>query len=173
RLQGPRTRRARAAKNTALLLFSQRRMRGEGAMAEDTEELAARITRINKATERVRGQARSTDGTVYIETDTRGAITDLWLSPYAFENGADRLAALIADRHRVAHQNAEAEAERIFTESTRESSYGNTRPHDPQPENSVLRPSEPTTRQPWSFAPPNRRHGEAGHGPAGGHEYVI
>jgi DNA-binding protein YbaB len=85
-------------------------------MAEDTEELAARIKQINEATERVRGRAQSADGTVYIETDARGAITDLRLAPHSAEHGMSRLAMLIADRHRVAYTNAEAEAQQIFTE---------------------------------------------------------
>ncbi|MET7767402.1 YbaB/EbfC family nucleoid-associated protein [Nocardia sp. NPDC005366] len=85
-------------------------------MAEDNAAIAARVKRINEAVERVRGRSRSTDGTVYIETDARGSITDLRLSEYALEYGAERLAGLIVDRHRVAYAAAEAEAERAFTE---------------------------------------------------------
>ncbi|WP_327115396.1 YbaB/EbfC family nucleoid-associated protein [Nocardia sp. NBC_01730] len=118
-------------------------------MIENTDELAARVKRINEATERVRGRAQSTDSTVYIETDARGAITDLQLSPYAQEHDPDRLAALITDRHRVAHANAEAEAERVFTELSSE-------------------------YQPSTFAPASR-HDERGpgHGGFGDHGYVI
>jgi DNA-binding protein YbaB len=100
---------------------------------ENTDELAARVKRINEATERVRGRAQSLDGTVYIETDARGAITDLRLSSYAQEYDPDRLATLIADRHRVAHANAEAEAERVFTELSSEyqpSSFASASRHD-------------------------------------------
>ncbi|WP_406275082.1 YbaB/EbfC family nucleoid-associated protein [Nocardia sp. NBC_00881] len=118
-------------------------------MIEDADELAARVKRINEATERVRGHAQSADGTVYVETDARGAITDLRLSSYAREHDPDRLAALIADRHRVAYTNAEAEAERIFTELSSE-------------------------YQPSSFGPASRRDVRGpGRGESGDRGYVI
>ncbi|MBF6302881.1 YbaB/EbfC family nucleoid-associated protein [Nocardia amamiensis] len=75
---------------------------------------ALEIKRINEQLAAVRGSARSMDGSVSIETDVSGRITDLYLADYAMENGPDRLAALIIDRHRAALDNANAEATRIF-----------------------------------------------------------
>ncbi|UAK33387.1 YbaB/EbfC family nucleoid-associated protein [Nocardia asteroides] len=75
---------------------------------------ALEIKQINEQLAAVRGSARSADGSVFVETDVNGRITDLYLADYAMENGPDRLAALITDRHRTALDNANAEARRIF-----------------------------------------------------------
>ncbi|WP_054813472.1 YbaB/EbfC family nucleoid-associated protein [Nocardia arizonensis] len=85
-------------------------------MTEDDAALAARMARINEAIAGVRGRARAADGSVYVETDARGSITDLRLSDYALEHDPRRLAGLIADSHRAAHADAEAEAERVHAE---------------------------------------------------------
>ncbi|WP_040783736.1 YbaB/EbfC family nucleoid-associated protein [Nocardia pneumoniae] len=81
---------------------------------DDMSARALEIKRINEQLAAVRGSARSMDGSVSIETDVNGRITDLYLADYAMENGPDRLAALIIDRHRAALDNANAEATRIF-----------------------------------------------------------
>ncbi|WP_454198511.1 YbaB/EbfC family nucleoid-associated protein [Nocardia sp. Marseille-Q1738] len=81
---------------------------------DDVSARALEIKRLNEQLAAVRGAARSVDGSVSIETDVSGRITDLYLADYAMENGPDRLAALIIDRHRAALDNANAEATRIF-----------------------------------------------------------
>ncbi|MEV2224026.1 YbaB/EbfC family nucleoid-associated protein [Nocardia vinacea] len=141
-------------------------------MAEDTEELAARIKRINEATERVRGRAQSADGTVYIETDARGAITDLRLAPHAVEHGMSRLAMLIVDRHRAAYTNAEAEAQQVFTEVSREYPLVDSESGDRRVEQLPIRNSEPAA--PPTYVPTHLR-GDNGtrRGSYDGHDYVI
>ncbi|WP_024800286.1 YbaB/EbfC family nucleoid-associated protein [Nocardia sp. BMG51109] len=79
-----------------------------------SSERALEIKQINERLAGVRGSARSADGSVAIETDVGGRITSLYLADYAMENGPDRLAVLIVDRHRAALAEAEAEASRIF-----------------------------------------------------------
>ncbi|WP_330233155.1 YbaB/EbfC family nucleoid-associated protein [Nocardia sp. NBC_00508] len=81
---------------------------------DDISAQALEIKRLNEQLAAVRGSARSVDGSVSIETDVNGRITDLYLADYAMENGPDRLAALIIDRHRAAVDNANTEATRIF-----------------------------------------------------------
>jgi DNA-binding protein YbaB len=81
---------------------------------DDVSARALEIKQINEQLAAVRGSARSADGSVFVETDVNGRITDLYLADYAMENGPDRLAALITDRHRTALDNANAEARRIF-----------------------------------------------------------
>ncbi|WP_067465452.1 YbaB/EbfC family nucleoid-associated protein [Nocardia amamiensis] len=81
---------------------------------DDVSARALEIKRLNEQLAAVRGSARSVDGSVSIETDVNGRITDLYLADYAMENGPDRLAALIIDRQRAAMDNANAEATRIF-----------------------------------------------------------
>ncbi|WP_062982874.1 YbaB/EbfC family nucleoid-associated protein [Nocardia anaemiae] len=85
-------------------------------MDEYTERRAAHLKRLNAAVSEVRGSSRSADGGVYVEADARGTITALYIEPYALEAGARRLELLIADQHRIAYANAQAEAERIYTE---------------------------------------------------------
>ncbi|WP_330253706.1 YbaB/EbfC family nucleoid-associated protein [Nocardia sp. NBC_00565] len=142
-------------------------------MAEDTEELAARIKRINEATEQVRGRARSADGAVYIETDARGAITDLRLAPHAVEHGMNRLAMLIADRHRAAFANAEAEAQQIFTELSQEQPRLDGRSGDTRRERAPIWGSEQSAAPP-TYVPTHRR-GDSGTGRSsfGDHKYVV
>lgn len=142
-------------------------------MAEDTEELAARIKRINEATERVRGRAQSADGTVYIETDARGAITDLRLAPDAAEHGVSRLAMLIADRHRAAYTNAEAEAQQIFTQLSQESPRLDGRSGDTRREQVPIRNPEPSAAPPTYVPTHLRGDNGTGRGSYGNHEYVI
>ncbi|MGY4101395.1 YbaB/EbfC family nucleoid-associated protein [Nocardia sp. R16R-3T] len=141
-------------------------------MAEDTEELATRIKRINEATERVRGRAQSADGTVYIETDARGAITDLRLAPHAVEHGMSRLAMLIADRHRAAYTNAEAEAQQVFTEVSAEYRHVDSGSGDTRDEQRTIQNSEPAALP--TYVPTHLR-GDNGtrRGAYDGHDYVI
>ncbi|WUC08078.1 hypothetical protein OG874_28465 [Nocardia sp. NBC_00565] len=68
----------------------------------------------------MRGSSRSSDGGVYVEADARGTIMALRIEPYALEAGARRLELLIADQHRIAYGNAQAEAERVYTELNRD-----------------------------------------------------
>ncbi|WP_280382371.1 YbaB/EbfC family nucleoid-associated protein [Nocardia wallacei] len=79
-----------------------------------SSDRAFEIQRINERLAGIRGSARSTDGSVAIETDVGGRITSLYLADYAMENGPDRLASLIVDRHRAALAEAESEATRVF-----------------------------------------------------------
>ncbi|MGK8520707.1 YbaB/EbfC family nucleoid-associated protein [Nocardia asteroides] len=81
---------------------------------DDVSARALEIKQLNEQLAAVRGSARSVDGSVFVETDVNGRITDLYLADYAMDNGPDRLAALIVDRHRTALDNANAEARRIF-----------------------------------------------------------
>ncbi|MEV5837244.1 YbaB/EbfC family nucleoid-associated protein [Nocardia sp. NPDC052112] len=82
-----------------------------------SDERMLEIQRINERLAAVRGSARSSDGSVSIETDAGGRITDLYIADYAMDNGPQHLANLIIDRHRAALGNAEAAAVQLFEES--------------------------------------------------------
>lgn len=61
----------------------------------------------------IRGSARSADGSVALETDASGQLRSLYLADFAMDDGPDRLAATIADRHRVAMAQVTAEIEKV------------------------------------------------------------
>lgn len=77
-------------------------------------ERAAEIDRINAALADIRGTARCADGSVAIETDVNGRITNIYVADYAMDDGPKRLESLIADTHRKALDDALAGATRIY-----------------------------------------------------------
>ena len=72
------------------------------------------IKRINEQLAQLRGSARANDGTVTIETDPTGRITYLYIADYAMDGGPDRLATVIADRHRAAMNDVEAKVVSLY-----------------------------------------------------------
>ncbi|WP_378733790.1 hypothetical protein [Nocardia brasiliensis] len=134
-------------------------------MDEYTERRAAHIKRLNAAISGVRGSSRSADGGVFVETDTCGNITALHIEPYVLEAGARRLETLIADRHRIAYTNAQAEAERIYTELNRDAPKRDAPPQHGSPHSTVPPSSVASSR--WPSARDSSRH------QADGNEYVL
>lgn len=72
------------------------------------------IARINAELAQYRGRSRSSDGAVAIEVDPSGYITSIYIADYAMDGGPDRLAELIADRHRVAMNDVQQQALRLY-----------------------------------------------------------
>lgn len=65
------------------------------------------IQRINEQLAGIRGSARAQDGSVIIETDVAGRITELWVADWAMEHhGPERFAGLIMNRHKAALESA-------------------------------------------------------------------
>ncbi|WP_280456576.1 YbaB/EbfC family nucleoid-associated protein [Nocardia carnea] len=85
----------------------------------NSSDRAAEIARINAELAEIRGAIRSRDGSVRIETDVAGRITNIWLADYAMDDGPDHLATVIADTHRLALAEAMAAAERAFGDADR------------------------------------------------------
>ncbi|MFC8044287.1 YbaB/EbfC family nucleoid-associated protein [Nocardia sp. NPDC057353] len=79
--------------------------------AEPESELDRRIAA-------VRGESRSADGTITIETDPAGRITRLYVADYAMDDGPDRLAAVLVEQHRNAHTAAIDQAAQILGPAT-------------------------------------------------------
>lgn len=73
---------------------------------------------LDRAIARIRGQAKSADRMVAVETDTSGKITNLLISPHALEFEPEVLAAKIIEQHRAARANAEELGHRTYTEMT-------------------------------------------------------
>ncbi|WP_157103733.1 hypothetical protein [Nocardia harenae] len=85
--------------------------------AEPQSELDRRIAA-------VRGESKSPDGTIAIETDPAGRITRLHVADYAMDDGPDHLAAVLVEQHRNAHTAAIDRAVRILDPATPGSSDG-------------------------------------------------
>lgn len=75
--------------------------------------MARRATELDTAVGNVRGEAYSPNGSIYLEVDLYGAITDLRLTEYAMEHGPKKFAQLIEDCHARAHSAALADARRV------------------------------------------------------------
>ncbi|WP_067652820.1 hypothetical protein [Nocardia harenae] len=82
-------------------------------MADDPEQVARQVTEVNSAVAKVRGAAFSPDGSVNIEVDVYGTITDLRLTEFAMERGPEHFGQLVQDCHERAHAAALAEARRV------------------------------------------------------------
>lgn len=73
---------------------------------------------LDQAIARIRGQAKSADRMVAVETDVSGRITNLLISPYARELEPEVLAAKIVEQHRAARMRAEELSRQTFTALT-------------------------------------------------------
>ncbi|MEV0079533.1 YbaB/EbfC family nucleoid-associated protein [Nocardia neocaledoniensis] len=93
-------------------------------MIEEPRRLARRVRALNEATDNARGSAYSQDGTVFLEVNTLGAITSIWLADHANERGMDVLADLIIATHQKARKAAMAEGQRIYDRFVAEGSAG-------------------------------------------------
>ncbi|MFC8044286.1 YbaB/EbfC family nucleoid-associated protein [Nocardia sp. NPDC057353] len=82
-------------------------------MSEDLEQVARQVAEVNTAVAEVRGTAFSPDGSVNIEVDIYGTITDLRLTDFAMERGPEHFAQLVRDCHERAHTTALTEARRV------------------------------------------------------------
>ncbi|MFI6867606.1 YbaB/EbfC family nucleoid-associated protein [Nocardia sp. NPDC050406] len=78
--------------------------------------MAARNARRLQAISQVRGQAQTAGGTITVEADVNGTITELRISHAAMSVEPDRLANAIARCHETARQRAQTEAVRLYTE---------------------------------------------------------
>ncbi|MFF0607869.1 YbaB/EbfC family nucleoid-associated protein [Nocardia tengchongensis] len=76
--------------------------------------MAERAERIDAEISRVRGRAQTTDGSVVLETNPYGAITDLRLSSHVMSVESSRLAAVIVELHRRAYEEAKAQGAEVF-----------------------------------------------------------
>ncbi|MFI1915007.1 YbaB/EbfC family nucleoid-associated protein [Nocardia sp. NPDC020380] len=81
-----------------------------------SDPIAARNDRIVSAVAQVRGHAQTSGGTVVVETDAYGTITDLRISPAAMAFEGERLARAIVQCHQTARKQAEVEANRVYAE---------------------------------------------------------
>ncbi|MEV0359013.1 YbaB/EbfC family nucleoid-associated protein [Nocardia sp. NPDC050697] len=79
-------------------------------MSDDLEQVARQVAELNTAVAKVRGAAYSPDGSITIEVDIYGTITDLRLTEFAMERGPEHFAQLVRDCHERAHTAALAEA---------------------------------------------------------------
>ncbi|WP_157171985.1 hypothetical protein [Nocardia higoensis] len=78
-------------------------------------------TELDQRIASVRGESSSTDRSVAIETDPGGRITRLYVADYAMDDGPERLAAVLAEQHRIAHSSAMDRAVQIFESQARDS----------------------------------------------------
>ncbi|WP_306361321.1 YbaB/EbfC family nucleoid-associated protein [Nocardia sp. CC227C] len=85
-------------------------------MSDDAQQKAERNARRLQAIAQVRGRAQSAAGTVTVEADVNGTITELRISPAAMSAEPDRLAKAIAQCHETARQRAQDEGVRLYTE---------------------------------------------------------
>ena len=83
-------------------------------MVGSNAELAADAERIDAEILRVRGRAQTTDGSVVLETNPYGSITDLHLSSHVTSVEPSRLAAVIVELHRRAYEEAKANGAEVF-----------------------------------------------------------
>lgn len=79
-------------------------------MRDDLEQVARQVAALDAAVAKVRGVAYSSDGSVQIEVDLYGAITDLRLTEFAMERGPEHFARTVRDCHERAQAAALAEA---------------------------------------------------------------
>jgi len=83
-------------------------------MYEDLDEMARRVTELNTAVEKVRGEAYSPNAAVYMQVDLYGAITSLRLTESAMERGPTQFAVLVGECHQRAHTAALANARQVY-----------------------------------------------------------
>ncbi|MFE2997305.1 YbaB/EbfC family nucleoid-associated protein [Nocardia sp. NPDC059246] len=85
-------------------------------MSAELEQLAEDNARLHSAIVEVRGRAETPGGTVAVETDVNGTITDLRIEQSAMSVEPARLAQAITQCHQEARERAQAEATRVFAE---------------------------------------------------------
>ncbi|MEU1431181.1 hypothetical protein ABZ412_29345 [Nocardia sp. NPDC005746] len=85
-----------------------------GVRVRSNAELADRAERIDAEIAKVRGRAQTTDGSVILETNPYGSITNLHLSSHVTSVEPSRLAAVITELHRRAYEEAKALGADVF-----------------------------------------------------------
>lgn len=85
-----------------------------GVRVRSNAELADRAERIDAEIAKVRGRAQTTDGSVILETNPYGSITNLHLSSHVTSVEPSRLAVVITELHRRAYEEAKALGAEVF-----------------------------------------------------------
>ncbi|MVU78957.1 hypothetical protein GPX89_17100 [Nocardia sp. ET3-3] len=118
-------------------------------MSTDRERIAARNARLQEAIMQVRGKVASAGGTVAVETDRNGTITDLRISQAAMSANPDQLAQVIAQCHEAARLQAQDKATELYTDQL-------DAPELPNPTASPGPQDSPTPPDWEELAPPMR-----------------